>query len=238
MGYGKGHLGWRRYRTVFCMTAVASAMVMPAVAIAADDEDAPPGWSDKIADQMKDAVSGATRKLGLDKPPGPPPSEAPSGCPTIALLPGTEAQRVAAPGAVGNQGVRYQYSLLNVGRECAVSGGRVTIKVGADGRVLLGPAGAPGHFDVPIRVAVFSEAQQKPIESRLFRVPVNVGAGQAGAPFDFLSDGISVAIPQGHSGEYSIKVGIDGGKGGGDVAKPKHARRNKAAATTASASAQ
>jgi hypothetical protein len=128
--------------------------------------------------------------------------------------------------------------LMNVGRECSISADRVTIKVAADGRVLLGPAGTAGRFDVPIRVAVFSEAQQKAVESKLFRVPVAVGAGQASVPFDFVSEPITVAIPQGRSRDYSIKIGFDaGGKGAADTAKPKHARRHKPE-TTASATAQ
>jgi len=211
---------------------VLSLIGASSAALAADDDDnSSNGWSEKLTESVKGAVGGVTHKLGLDKPPAPPPPEAPSGCPTIAILPGTEAQRVMAAGATGNQGLRYQYSLMNVGRECTISGERVTIKVGADGRVLLGPAGSAGHYDVPIRVAVFSLAQQKAVESRLFRVPVSIGAGQAGAPFSFVSDGITVSIPHGHSGDYNIKVGIDAGKGGGEEAKPKHTRHHKDAAT-------
>ncbi len=201
------------------------------------DEDS---WSQKISDKMKDSISAATARMGMNKPPGPAPSEAPSGCPTISLLPGTESQRVMAPGATGNQGLRYQYSLQTVGRECTISGNRVTIKVGADGRVLLGPVGAAGRFDVPIRVAVFSEAQGKPIESKLFRMGVSVPAGQISAPFQFVSDSVVVQIPPGRTSEYSIKVGIDGGAKAGDAGpKARHAsRKRKGAAAEETAAAQ
>ena len=213
--------------------AAISALMTNAALAASDDDDEykKDGFTDGITTSIQENLQGAAKRLGLNKPPPPPPAESSPGCPTIALLPGTEAQRTLQPGASGKLGVRYQYSLFNVGRECTVSGNRVMIKVGADGRVLLGPAGTAGRYDVPIRVAVFSEAQRKAVESRLFKVPVQLAGGQASAPFNFVSDTIAVSIPQGHSGEYSIKVGIDAGKGGGEVAaKPKRAHKQKTAA--------
>ena len=219
------------------MVGIALASMVASGAVNAKDDDEEDSWSQAISEKMKDSISAATAKMGLNKPPGPAPAEAPSGCPTITLLPGTESQRVMAPGATGNQGLRYQYSLQTVGRECTISGDRVSIKVGADGRVLLGPAGAAGRFDVPIRVAVFSEAQGKPVESRLFRMGVAVPAGQVSVPFQFVSESVVVRIPVGRTNEYSIKIGIDGGGKAGDAApKAKHAsRKHKAAEETAAA---
>ena len=221
----------RRARTCAALLGVA-LVSLPLTSVAfGKDDDEEDSWSEAISTKMKDSISAATARMGLNKPPGPAPLEAPSGCPTIALLPGTEAQRVMVAGETGNQSLRYQYTLATVGRECSISGDRVSIKVGADGRVLLGPAGAAGRFDVPIRIAVFSEAQGKPVESKLFRMGVSVPAGQASVPFQFVSDSVVVRIPPGHTSEYSIKVGIDTGAKAGDArAKVKHARKHKGAA--------
>lgn len=228
----------RARRAVLLGMVLASLAVSSAVSAKDDEEE--DSWSQAISDKMKDSISAATARMGLNKPPGPAPAEAPSGCPTIALLPGTESQRVMAAGATGNQGLRYQYTLQAVGRECSISGDRVSIKVGADGRVLLGPAGASGRFDVPIRIAVFSEAQGKPVESKLFKMGVSVPAGQASVPFQFVSDNVVVHIPPGHTQEYSIKIGIDGGaKADAGGAKSKHsARKHKGAAAEETAAAQ
>lgn len=228
-----------------CAPAIAAPAggvpMSSAPAPSAIDDGEQDSWSQAISDKMKDTISAATSRMGLNKPPGPAPSEAPSGCPTIALLPGTESQRIMAPGATGNQGLKYQYTLAAVGRECSISGDRVSIKVGADGRVLLGPAGAAGRFDVPIRVAVFSETQGKPVESKLFRMGVSVPAGQASVPFQFVSENVTVRIPPGHIGEYSIKVGIDGGAKVGEAGggKARHAsRKHKSTAPQETAAAQ
>ena len=221
----------RRARSCAALLGIALVSLSLTGVASAKDDDEEDSWSQAISEKMKDSISAATAKMGLNKPPGPAPLEAPSGCPTIALLPGTEAQRVMVAGETGNQGLRYQYTLAAVGRECTISGDRVSIKVGADGRVLLGPAGAAGRFDVPIRIAVYSEAQGKPVESKLFRMGVSVPAGQASVPFQFVSDSVVVRIPPGRTNEYSIKVGIDTGAKAGDAGpKVKHARKHKGAA--------
>ncbi len=206
---------------------LAASLFVALPARADDDDDDSQSWTDKIGDSIKNTFSGAGKAVGLgSKPEGPAPLEAPSGCPTIAILDGTQGQRVMAAGATGNSGVRYQFSLGSVGRQCSISGGSVSIKVAATGRVLLGPAGSAGSFDVPIRVVVYNEVQQKPTTSKLYRAPASVGTGQAEAPFSFVSDNIVVPVSGNASAEYSIKVGIDTGKGGGD-ASPKKARRHK-----------
>ena len=40
--------------------------------------------------------------------------------------------------------MRYQVGIAQTARECAALGGVMTMKVGVQGRVLLGPAGGPG----------------------------------------------------------------------------------------------
>ncbi len=232
-----GRFAWSARATSLMLLATVAAVVASTAPVrAADDDDygLNPSWSDRLSESMKESIGKAEKAIGVGRPAGPAPIENPSGCPPIAILDGTEAQRVMAPGATGNQGLRYQYSLLGVARECTMSGGRMSVKVGAGGRVLLGPAGAAGKFDVPIRVVVFSEIEHKPIESKLFRVSASVGAGQAGAPFQFVSDSVVVPIAAGRTGDdYSIKVGIDG-KGGptGPATKPaRHRKKDVASAS-------
>ena len=225
-----GNRGERLFRAETLMIGLVACSLVAALPARADDDDDDSGsWSDKIGDSIKHSMDGAKKAVGLGtKADAPPPAEAPSGCPTIAILEGTNAQRVTVSGAEGNQGVRYQYSLADVGRQCTAAGGRVSIKVSADGRVLLGPAGSAGRFDVPIRVVVFSELQQKPVASKLYRVPASIGGGQTMTPFQFVSDDIVVPLSGDAAREYSIKVGIDAGKGGGDIGvakKPRHHRQ-------------
>lgn len=215
-----------RAALLLAVSLIAASSVSQAWA--ADDDDGSSSWSDSISNSLKNTFGGTSKMFGFGKPPAPPPPEAPSGCPTIAILDGTSAQRVMAPGATGNAGLKVQYSLLNVARQCSMSGTQMSVKVGGDGRVLLGPAGSNGRFDVPIRVVIFSEAQQKPVESKLYRVQASIGAGQSATPFEFVSDNIVVPVAGGRTAaDYSIKVGIDSGKGSGVPAKAARHRRQK-----------
>ena len=216
---------------VALFAGIALAAIAPAHA---DDDD--PGWSDRLGESFKSGMTSATKAMGFGKPTPPPAKESPSGCPTIAILDGTTSSRVMAAGATGNEGLKYQYSLLNVGRECSTAGNRMSVKIGANGRVLLGPAGAAGHFEVPIRVVIVSMLDGKPVESKLYRVPANVASGQPSVPYEFVSDSILVPIGAGRTGDdYAIKVGIDGGKGADVGAKVTKVHRRKAAATAESA---
>ena len=62
---------------------------------------------------------------------------------------------MAAPGkqAVGND-VRFQATITRTARECSINGGEITARIGIQGRVIAGPAGAPPSVQVPLRVAV------------------------------------------------------------------------------------
>ena len=234
----------RRFgRAALRLAAVSVVLIStgPLAHAADDDIDADiltPGWSDKFGKMFQGGMTSVTKTMGFGKPLAPPPPEAPSGCPTIAILDGTQSQRVMATGGTDNQGVRYQFSLFTVGRQCTISGGRIALKVGAAGRVLLGPAGTAGQFNVPLRVVVYSELQQKPIESRLFRVSSSVPAGQGGAPFEFVSDSIVVPLGANQNGrDYSIKVGFD--SKGTDAARPaKTVRRGHHGKPVQAAAAQ
>ena len=47
-----------------------------------------------------------------------------------------------------------------IARECRVAGNQLIIKIGVEGRVLLGPAGSPGTFTVPVTIAVRDEPRR------------------------------------------------------------------------------
>ena len=96
-----------------------------------------------------------------------PPAQAPAGtspaattteveCPGIEVRQGASTLAITAPGSgeAGPMNTRYQVTIGQLARECAALGGVMTMKVGVQGRVLLGPAGGPGQVDVPLRMAV------------------------------------------------------------------------------------
>jgi hypothetical protein len=131
-------------------------------------------------------------------------------CPDIIILDGTADDRVFGKGDQTNANLRYQFSLNDVARDCKVEGDKISLKIGAAGKILLGPVGAPGSFTAPVRIAVVRESDQEPIVSKLYGVPVTIPAGRSEAPFTLVSD--QLEIPYTHANaqhDYTIKVGFD-----------------------------
>jgi hypothetical protein len=135
-------------------------------------------------------------------------------CPEIVVLEGAAASQFHSGNPPSNANLKHQFSLGEVARECALQGEQLTIKVGLSGNVLLGPAGSPGSFSVPLRVAVIRQSDDKPVVSKLYRAPATIAGGQTQASFSMVSDTLSVPFIHDHAeDDYSIKIGIDEGPG-------------------------
>lgn len=131
-------------------------------------------------------------------------------CPVVDVREGAAAHRVYA-GAQSNSTVRYQFSMGDIARECRVQGNQLVLKIGVEGRVLLGPAGSPGSFSVPVSIAVRDEATRKYVATRNFRVAANIAQGSANTEFAVVSDEIAVPFKSLAANEdYIIFVGFDG----------------------------
>lgn len=136
-------------------------------------------------------------------------------CPKIMILDGTAAARFHADSSPSNTNLRHQFSLGDVARECSHEGDQLLVKVGVAGKVLLGPAGSPGNFSVPIRIAIISESDSQPVVSRLYRAAATIRAGETQADFTVISDPLDVPFIQDKADvDYTIKVGIDLAAGG------------------------
>ncbi|MGU3541309.1 hypothetical protein ACLBXP_25940, partial [Methylobacterium sp. A54F] len=84
--------------------------------------------------------------------------------------------------------IRTQITLGRLARECArLEDGSIMVKVGDEGRVLLGPAGSPGSSEVPVTVSI--RYDEKPVTVRSRRVSVAVPAGSAQGFFSFVEEG-------------------------------------------------
>jgi hypothetical protein len=118
-------------------------------------------------------------------------------------------------------GLRYQGIIGQTARECAIRGGNLTIKVGIQGRMILGPAGGAGQMDVPLRYALVQEGPEpKTLWTRLYRVPVVIGDGQSTVPFSHVEEDLTVPKPApGAIDAYVIYVGFDPLAMGNDTKK-------------------
>src|SRR5262249_26304757 len=72
-------------------------------------------------------------------------------CPSVSGREGTATLTAAAQvSSTGISGTRYQGTIIRTARECTLrDGNTITAKVGIQGRIIVGPAGAPPTVEVP-----------------------------------------------------------------------------------------
>lgn len=130
-------------------------------------------------------------------------------CPQMMVRTGASTWQV--PSGVPSTALRYQGSIGQMARECAILGASMTIKVGVEGRVLVGPKGAPGNLTVPLRLAMVQEGPQpKSIWTKFYNVPVVIPQGQSGTAFTQVEDDLTFALPPDKNiSSYVIYVGFD-----------------------------
>jgi hypothetical protein len=206
----KVHAGIPRRANAACAALLlcsASGWFVTA-ACAQSAQPAPPP-SPGITDRMKSFFFGSPSAPDSGTAAGTP---AEIECPGVAVRQGASTLSISAPGAEATpMNTRYQVTIAQTARECAALGGVMTMKVGVQGRVLLGPAGGPGRVDVPLRVAVVHDgANPKPIISKLYRLAVDVPPGQTQVPFVHVEQDLTFPMPRlDVLDDYVVYVGFD-----------------------------
>lgn len=152
-------------------------------------------------------------------------------CPGVEIRRGAGTLNVAAKATEATAAdLRYQISFGQLARECIVAEGNLTIKVGVQGRVIIGPKGGPGNVDVPLRYAVVKEGPEpKTVATKFKRIPVTVSPSETNVTFTDVDDSMTFPMPSSSELEaYVIYVGFD--EIGDKPAKP--ARSSKRPART------
>jgi hypothetical protein len=164
--------------------------------------------SPSIGDRFGQVFGSKSQAVGT---PAPPAAENELTCPEVSIRPGASTYAVGLPGkeAVGND-LRFQATITRTARDCNVNGGQITARIGIQGRVIAGPAGAPASVDVPLRVAVVQEGvSPKTIFTKAFQT--NVAMDPAGnVPFSLVAEDVIYPVPTGGTGDaYVFYIGFD-----------------------------
>ncbi len=170
---------------------------------------AAPAAAQSITDKMGSWLFGGYSQPAPDAPANTP---AEVDCPGVDVRQGASTLAITAPGGEsGPMTMRYQVGIGRTARECAALGGVMTMKVGVQGRILLGPAGGPGQVDIPLRMAVVREGPSpKTIVSKFYRLAVAVSPGQASVPFEHVEQDLTFPMPRGAELDaYVVYVGFD-----------------------------
>ena len=141
-------------------------------------------------------------------------------CPDIEIAEGRSAYRA---GGSESASVRYQFNIGETARQCDSAGpGQASIKIGVAGNLVIGQAGSPGTYSVPLRITVTQDADKKQVYSKTYKVDATADAMSSGQ-FRIVADPIVVPMPTLQlANVYSIEVGFEGG---GSGAAPRAHRR-------------
>jgi len=193
-------------RVLRMATIAALALAIGASTLAA------PAAAQSLTDRFKSLFGGKPDEPAPAAPqPGAPPNELDLTCPPIAIRAGASTYAVAAPGKqpVGND-VRFQVTIGKTARECNLSGTEITARIGIQGRVIAGPAGAPTSVEIPLRIAVVQGGvTEKVIATKAYRTSVEM-TEDGSVPFSFVADDLVYPVPPGATGDnYVFYIGFD-----------------------------
>jgi hypothetical protein len=132
-------------------------------------------------------------------------------CPDVRIRAGASTYAVGAPGKqpIGND-LRFQATITKTARECSLNGGTITARIGIQGRVIAGPAGAPSSVQVPLRVAVVQGGiGEKTIATKAYQTTVNM-TETGSEPFTLVAEDLVYPVPPGATGDsYIFYIGFD-----------------------------
>jgi len=172
---------------------------------------AAPAASQSISDRFKSLFGGGKSDEPAEKTPGESIEETDLTCPPVAVRAGASTFAVAPPGKqpVGND-LRYQATITKTARECSINAGQITARIGIQGRVIAGPAGAPSSVQIPLRVAVVQGGVgEKTIATKAYQTTVSMSEDSS-VPFTLVADDLIYPAPTGGTGDsYIFYIGFD-----------------------------
>ena len=187
-------------------TAAALALSVALISVS-------PVAAQSLSDRFKSLFGGKSDEPAESNP-APAPSQPANDdidCPQVTVRAGASTYAVGASGkpAVGND-IRFQASITKMARECSRNGADILARIGIQGRVIAGPAGAPATVDVPLRIAVVQGGVgEKVIASKAYRTTVQMSEGGS-VPFTFVAEDMTYPVPApAVADNYIFYVGFD-----------------------------
>jgi hypothetical protein len=172
-----------------------------------------PSWFSRTSSPAAQAQASAVPAAGISLE---------DNCPTVDIRTGAGTLAVAAKqqDPTAND-LRYQLTFLELARQCFAEAGTVRMRVGVQGRAVMGPAGSPSQVTAPIRYAVVQEGvQPKTIVTKFRRVPVTLDTNST--VFTDIEEDLSFPMPPPNDLErYVVYVGFDDAGDRGQPSKKK-----------------
>ncbi len=150
-------------------------------------------------------LSAAKQDVGGVAPVG----EVAHGCPRLTISPHGGHLTIYEAGRAGDGlAIMHRGEITKTARECQIEPGRVTVRYGFSGRVLLGPRGHAGSVRLPVNVIV-TDAKRARVTGDSVAVDATVAVDNPIAYFSTVRS-ITFDIPEGtRPGEFEVFVGFD-----------------------------
>jgi hypothetical protein len=203
---------------------VAAVALLLAVGITGCSSVGSADWFPSIPGFSKVVTTSADRSAMAAAAQPPPSME--ENCPSADIRQGASTLAVAAKTQQPTASdLRYQLSITQLARQCALDGPEVRMRVGVQGRVIVGPAGAPNQVEVPLRYAVVREGvEPKTIVTKFRRVPVALPPGASNVMFTDIEEDLRFPLPSPAELEaYVVYIGFDEA---GDRNRPPPAKKS------------
>jgi hypothetical protein len=190
-------------------------VILAAVAFGVSCTAVSPASSQSLTDRFKSLFGGKSQEAPAEGAP-PPAAAQPDGqsdltCPSVSIRAGASTYAVAAPGKqpIGND-LRFQATITRTARDCTINGGEITARIGIQGRVIAGPAGAPSSVEIPIRVAVVQGGvSERTIATKAYRTTVTM-TEDSSVPFALVAEDLVYPAPSGDVADsYIFYIGFD-----------------------------
>ncbi|MEZ5908574.1 MAG: hypothetical protein R3D31_07215 [Hyphomicrobiaceae bacterium] len=130
-------------------------------------------------------------------------------CPRFDVWPRDNTLTVYESGRAGDGlAIVHRGEITKTARECRIEPGRITVKYGFSGRVLLGPRGTSGVVKLPLKVFL-TDAKREKVQSDKLTVDVQVALEKPIGYFSAVRT-ITFTIPEGaRPADYQIFVGFE-----------------------------
>jgi hypothetical protein len=132
-------------------------------------------------------------------------------CPMVKIRAGASTYAIAPPGKqlVASE-LNYQATITRTARDCRrAANGQITARIGIQGRVVTGPAGAPATIKIPLRVAVVQTGvQERVLTTKVYRT--TVAMSEEGGAFSLVGEDLVFNMPAPlTSDSFVFYVGFD-----------------------------
>jgi hypothetical protein len=201
--------GAARAAALIAILAASGCSSLDIIGSSSPTDSSSGSFTQRVKNLFSSGSTSGQDKVAATAPAGPDPN---LDCPGVTVRSGAATLAVNTPGVDPSAtNLRFQASVSQTARECAVSAGNMTMKIGIQGRVILGPAGTPGKVEVPMRLALVREGvEPRTIWTKLYRVPVTLSPGETNVAFVQVEEGMTFPVPGREDLEaYVVYVGFD-----------------------------